>query len=78
MVVGGEKTAVGLNDGDALLTTRRRFPNCHIAMDLSEDILYLPMDPLLVKQVIVNLLENAPPSMWLSAVKKPPWALMMF
>ncbi len=45
--------------GDALLTTRRRFPNCHIAMDLSEDILYLPMDPLLVKQVIVNLLENA-------------------
>lgn len=28
-------------------------------MDLSEDILYLPMDPLLIKQVIVNLLENA-------------------
>ena len=26
---------------------------------MSEDILYLPMDPLLVKQVIVNLLENA-------------------
>ena len=45
--------------GDALLTTRRHFPDCHIAMDLSEDILYLPMDPLLIKQVIVNLLENA-------------------
>ena len=45
--------------GDALLTTRRRFPDCHIELDLSEDILYLPMDPLLVKQVIVNLLENA-------------------
>ncbi len=45
--------------GDALLTTRRRFPDCHVALDLSEDILYLPMDPLLVKQVIVNLLENA-------------------
>ena len=45
--------------GDALLTTRRRFPDYHIELDLSEDILYLPMDPLLVKQVIVNLLENA-------------------
>ncbi len=45
--------------GDALLTTRRRFPDCRVALDLSEDILYLPMDPLLVKQVIVNLLENA-------------------
>ena len=45
--------------GDALLTTRRRFPDCPVELDLSEDILYLPMDPLLVKQVIVNLLENA-------------------
>lgn len=45
--------------GDALLTTRRRFPDCRVALDLSEDILYLPMDPLLVRQVIVNLLENA-------------------
>ena len=45
--------------GDALLAARRHFPDCHIAMDLSEDILYLPMDPLLIKQVIVNLLENA-------------------
>ncbi len=45
--------------GDALLTTRRHFPECQISMQLSDDILYLPMDPLLVKQVIVNLLENA-------------------
>lgn len=45
--------------GDALLATRRRFPDYRIELDLSEDILYLPMDPLLVKQVIVNLLENA-------------------
>ena len=45
--------------GDALLTTRRRFPDCRVELDLSEDILYLPMDPLLVKQVLVNLLENA-------------------
>ncbi len=45
--------------GDALLTTRRRFPDYHIQLDLSEDILYLPMEPLLIKQVMVNLLENA-------------------
>ena len=45
--------------GDAALATRRRFPDFHMDLDLSEDILYLPMDPLLIKQVIVNLLENA-------------------
>lgn len=45
--------------GDAILTTRRRFPDCHVDLDLSEDILYLLMDPLLIKQVMVNLLENS-------------------
>lgn len=45
--------------GDAILTTRRRFPGCKVGLDLSEDILFLPMDPLLIKQVMVNLLENA-------------------
>ena len=42
-----------------ILTTRRRFPNCHVDLELSEDILYLPMEPMLIKQVMVNLLENA-------------------
>lgn len=45
--------------GDALLTIRRRFPAYHISLELSEDILYLPMEPMLIKQVMVNLLENA-------------------
>ncbi|MGI5933266.1 MAG: sensor histidine kinase [Lawsonibacter sp.] len=45
--------------GDALITIRRRFPDFPIALNLSEDILYLPMEPMLIKQVIVNLLENA-------------------
>lgn len=45
--------------GDALLTIRRRFPDYPIALELSDDILYLPMEPMLIKQVIVNLLENA-------------------
>ena len=44
--------------GDALLTIRRRFPDFPIALNLSEDILYLPMEPMLIKQVIINLLEN--------------------
>lgn len=45
--------------GDALLTIRRRFPDCKVELELPEDILYLPMDSLLVRQVMVNLLENA-------------------
>lgn len=45
--------------GDAILTVRRRFPEAHVKLDLAEDILYLPMEPMLVKQVIVNLLENS-------------------
>lgn len=45
--------------GDAVLTTRRRFPDANVQLDLSEDILFLPMEPMLIKQVIVNLLENA-------------------
>ena len=42
-----------------MLTTRRRFPDFQVELVLSEDILYLPMDPMLIKQVMVNLLENA-------------------
>ena len=45
--------------GDAVLTTRRRFPDYKVELELSEDILYLPMEPILIKQVMVNLLENA-------------------
>ena len=45
--------------GDAVLTTRRRFPDYNVELELPEDILYLPMDSTLIKQVIVNLLENA-------------------
>ena len=44
--------------GDALVTIRRRFPDYHIAMEMSDDILFVAMEPILIKQVIVNLLEN--------------------
>ena len=45
--------------GDAMLTIRRRFPEYPVAMEMSDDILFVPMEPILIKQVIVNLLENA-------------------
>ena len=45
--------------GDALLTIRRRFPEYRIAMEMSDDLLFVSMEPMLIKQVIVNLLENA-------------------
>lgn len=45
--------------GDAVLKIRRRFPQAKIEFTLSDDILYLPMDPILIKQVIFNLLENS-------------------
>lgn len=45
--------------GDALLTIRRRFPEYPVTLEMSDDILFLAMEPMLIKQVIVNLLENA-------------------
>lgn len=45
--------------GDAVITTHRRFPERRVEMDPGEDILYFPMEPLLIKQVMINLLENA-------------------
>ena len=45
--------------GDAVMSTRRRFPDASIELNLPEDILFFPMDPMLIKQVMVNLLENA-------------------
>ena len=45
--------------GDALRTIRRRFPDYPVELEVSDDILFLPMDPMLIKQVVVNLLENA-------------------
>jgi len=45
--------------GDALMKTRRRFPDYHIALSLPEELLILPMESMLITQVIMNLLENA-------------------
>lgn len=45
--------------GDALIKTRRRFPDYTIALSLPDELLMLPMEPMLITQVIMNLLENA-------------------
>lgn len=44
---------------DAVVKTKKRFPNTKIHVELPQDILMAPMDSTLIKQVIINLLENA-------------------
>ena len=45
--------------GEALMKTRKRFPEYPIALSLPDELLILPMEPMLITQVIMNLLENA-------------------
>ncbi len=44
---------------DAVIKTRKRFPDVSINMTIPQDIIMAPMDSMLIKQVILNLLENA-------------------
>lgn len=44
---------------DAVIKTRKRFPGVNIQVDLPQELIIAPMDSLLIKQVIINLLENA-------------------
>lgn len=37
----------------------RRYPQIRVKVDLPEEVLMVPMDPLLIQQVLTNLLENA-------------------
>ena len=45
--------------GEALIKIRKRFPDCKIALSLPDELLILPMESMLITQVIINLLENA-------------------
>ena len=38
---------------------RRSYPQIDVRVDLPEDFFLVPMDPLLIQQVLTNLLENA-------------------
>ena len=45
---------------DAVSTAKKRYPDLQIHTSIpEEELLVAPMDPLLIKQVILNLLENA-------------------
>lgn len=44
---------------DAIRTARKRYPDQQIHTQIPDDFLIAPMDALLIKQVILNLLENA-------------------
>ncbi len=44
---------------EAVLKVRKRIPQARIEVKIPEEILMVPMDPLLIEQVIINLLENA-------------------
>ena len=43
----------------AVLTFRKRFPNAKITVKLPDDVILLPVDVMLISQVIINLLENS-------------------
>lgn len=38
---------------------RARYPDCTVHVELPGDIVFVPMDPMLIEQVLLNLLENA-------------------
>ena len=45
---------------DSVLTKfKKRFPNIHIKVDIPDDFVAIPMDAILIEQVMINLLENA-------------------
>lgn len=42
-----------------ILKFKKRYPTQHVELDIPEDIVLIPMDAMLIEQVIVNILENA-------------------
>lgn len=64
--MGGEQTPIATEPepaeeilGAAARKFRRRFPEVSVAVSVPEDLLMVPMDPILIEQVLANLLENA-------------------
>jgi len=45
--------------GEAVRKFRRRFPHVSVQVEAPEELLLVPMDPVLVEQVLSNLMENA-------------------
>ncbi len=56
-----EKTPVILDElVDSVMTKLlKRYPDCRVDIDTPEEIVVLSVDPILIEQVLINLLENA-------------------
>lgn len=64
--IGNRKLRISINEesveevvAEALQRMKRRHPECIVRAKIPEEILLLPMDALLIEQVVFNLLENA-------------------
>lgn len=44
---------------EALLRLQKRFPNVKVNASVPDEMLFIPMDAVLIEQVIINLIENA-------------------
>lgn len=45
--------------GETLRKFSRRFPDIELTVSLPEEIMFVPMDPMLIEQVLENLMENS-------------------
>lgn len=45
--------------GSAVLKFKKRFPEIKVSVDIPQEVLLVPMDAILMEQVLVNLLENS-------------------
>ena len=45
--------------GEAVRKFRRRYPEISVSVEVPADLLMVPMDPILIEQVLSNLMENA-------------------
>jgi len=55
------KTNIALDEliDSALIKFAKRYPKEEVEINLPEDFVFIPMDSLLIEQVIINILENA-------------------
>lgn len=44
---------------EAVIRLKKRFPNAEIDVSIPDEIILIPMDAMLIEQVLMNLLENA-------------------
>ena len=42
-----------------VLKFKKRYPDCALNIEIPDEMIIIPMDPILIQQVIINILENA-------------------